>query len=261
MALRSSRRSASALLFALVAAAALLAGCTSADTGYRWGWYVIDPSLPKGASNLRFLLAGLAATISISLTAICISVVVGVVIASGSLAANPIVRGAARSYIEVFRAIPLLVLLLWVYYGLPVMMGLQFSAFWAGVVTLALSDSAFEAEVFRAGIQAVPRGQLEAGRTLGLSGWQRFRHIVLPQAVRTVLPALGNQFIYVLKMSSLVSIIGYQELTRRANELNVTEYRPLEIYTFLVLEYLALILVASYLVRRLERRMARRGVR
>ena len=155
-----------------------------------------------------------------------------------------------------FRAIPLLVLLLWVYYGLPVVLGLSFGVFMAGVLSLALSDAAFEAEVFRAGIQSVPRGQVEAADTLGLSKAQTFRLIVFPQAIRSILPALGNQFIYVLKMSSLVSVIGLQELTRRANELNVSEYRPLEIYTFLVAEYLLLILIASWLVRRMEARLA-----
>jgi ABC-type amino acid transport system permease subunit len=153
------------------------------------------------------------------------------------------------------------VLLLWVYYGLPVVLGLSLGVFAAGVLSLALSDAAFEAEVFRAGIQSVPRGQLEAAETLGLSGAQKFRYVVLPQAIRSILPALGNQFVYVLKMSSLVSVIGFQELTRRANELNVTEYRPLEIYTFLVVEYLVLILIASWLVRRLEARMARGSAR
>lgn len=111
--------------------------------------------------------------------------------------------------------------------------------------------------MFRAGIQSVPRGQREAAETLGLSRWLAFRHIIFPQAIRHILPALGNQFVYVLKMSSLVSVIGLQELTRRANEMNVTEYRPLEIYTLLLFEYLALILVVSWLVRRFERRLAR----
>jgi polar amino acid transport system permease protein len=82
------------------------------------------------------------------------------------------------------------------------------------------------------------------------------RLVVLPQAIKVILPALGNQFVYVVKMSSLISVIGLQELTRRANELNVSEYRPLEIYTLLVLEYLILILIVSYLVRRLERRLS-----
>jgi polar amino acid transport system permease protein len=166
-------------------------------------------------------------------------------------------RWASRGYVECFRAVPLLVLLLWVYYGLPVVSGLRLDAFLAGVLSLALSDAAFEAEVFRAGLQSVAKGQREAAETLGLSRWQTFRYVVFPQAIRTILPALGNQFVYVMKMSSLVSVVGLQELTRRANELNVTEYRPLEIYSLLVLEYLLLILLTSWLVRRLERRLAR----
>ena len=168
-------------------------------------------------------------------------------------------RAVARVYVEGVRAIPLLVLLLWVYYGLPVVLGIQFDVFTAGVLSLAISDAAFEAEIFRAGIQSIGRGQTEAAQSLGLTRWQAMRLIILPQAIRRILPALGNQFVYVLKMSSLVSVIGFQELTRRANELTLVEYRPLEIYSFLVLEYLLLILLVSFLVRRLEKRLARDG--
>ncbi len=243
----------------LIALALVLAGC--ARTDYTWGWYVLDPTHPKGGANLRFLLSGLWATIAIASCALLVSVVLGVALAVAGLSRHPLLRAVNRVYVEVFRAIPLLVLLLWVYYGLPVVLGLSLGVFAAGVLSLALSDAAFEAEVFRAGIQSVPRGQLEAAETLGLSGAQKFRYVVLPQAIRSILPALGNQFVYVLKMSSLVSVIGFQELTRRANELNVTEYRPLEIYTFLVVEYLVLILIASWLVRRLEARMARGSAR
>ncbi len=239
-----------------LAAVALLSGCAG-NSNYNWGWYVFNPALPKGASNLQFMAAGLTLTIQLSLCAIALSVVLGMALALAGMSRNPVLRWTSRGYVEVFRAVPLLVLLLWVYYGLPVVTGLQFGAFVAGFMTLALSDAAFESEVFRAGLQSVPRGQREAAETLGLTRWQSFRYVVLPQAVRHVLPALGNQFVYVLKMSSLVSVIGLQELTRRANELNVTEYRPLEIYTFLVLEYLVLILVVSWLVRALERRLSR----
>jgi polar amino acid transport system permease protein len=236
----------------------LLSACsTGADaSGYSWGWYVIDPLTDKGAANLRFLLAGLGLTIGLSVTAIFVSVILGMLLALAGLSRSAPLRTVSRTYVEIFRAIPLLVLLLWVYYGLPMVTGLQFGAFAAGVISLALSDAAFESEIFRAGIQSVARGQREAAHTLGLSGRDTFRYIVFPQAVRTILPALGNQFVYVLKMSSLVSVIGLQELTRRANELNVTEYRPLEIYTALVFEYLLLILLTSWAVRRLERRMA-----
>ena len=137
--------------------------------------------------------------------------------------------------------------------------GLQLGVFVAGVLSLDLSDSAFEAEVFRAGIQSVPKGQVEAAKSLGLSWFQQMRFIVAPQAIKVILPALGNQFIYVVKMSSLISVIGLPELTRRANELNVNEYRPLAIYSFLVIEYLVLIVCISWLVRKLEVKLARQG--
>ncbi|MES2415922.1 MAG: amino acid ABC transporter permease [Pseudomonadota bacterium] len=241
-----------AVAFALLA----LAGCAS-NSNYTWGWYVFNPALPKGLSNIQFLLAGVWLTLQLSITAILVSVVLGIALALSLLSAFKPIRWAARVYVECFRAIPLLVLLLWVYYGLPVVSGLQFGAFAAGVISLALSDAAFEAEVFRAGLQSVPKGQREAAETLGLSRWTTLRHVIFPQAIRTILPALGNQFVYVLKMSSLVSVVGLQEFTRRANELNVTEYRPLEIYTFLVFEYLLLILLTSWGVRRLESRLER----
>ena len=240
----------------LTAALLLLLGGCASNSNYNWGWYVFNPALPKGLSNIEFLISGVGMTLALSVSAILISVVMGLLLAVSLLSPYKALRWLARSYVECFRAIPLLVLLLWVYYGLPVVSGLQFGAFAAGVMSLALSDAAFEAEVFRAGLQSVAKGQREAAETLGLSRWSTLRYVVFPQAIRTILPALGNQFVYVLKMSSLVSVIGLQEFTRRANELNVTEYRPLEIYTFLVFEYLLLILLASWGVRRLERKLA-----
>lgn len=237
----------------IVPVAALLQGC--ANSTYTWGWYVVSPFDARGLKNLAFLADGLWATISISVTAICFSVIGGIVLALMALSKNRVARGVNRAYVETVRAVPMLVLLLWVYYGLPVVFGVQFGVFAAGVITLALSDSAFEAEIFRAGIQSIHKGQVEAAQALGLRPWQTMRFVVLPQAIRRILPALGNQFIYVLKMSSLISVVGYQDLTRRANELTLVEYRPLEIYTFLVVEYLVLILLVSWLVRRIERRL------
>ncbi len=236
------------------AGAVSLSGC--GGHSYNWGWYVVSPLDPRGLKNLAFLADGLIATITISVAAIVLSVVVGALLAMAGMAQARAWRWLNRVYVEVFRAVPVLVLLLWVYYGLPVVAGIQFSVMIAGIATLAISDAAFEAEIFRAGIQSVPVGQSEAAKSLGLTRWQTMRLIVLPQAIRKILPALGNQFVYVLKMSSLVSVVGYQELTRRAQELVLIEYRPLEIYTMLVLEYLLLILVVAWLVRRLEARMA-----
>ena len=254
--MRPRRLAPRAGLFFLLASLLLLAGC-GVSQDYAWGWYIFNPATEKGQGNLAFLAAGLGLTLQLSISAIVLSVMLGVLLAVGGMSSWRPARWASRGYVECFRAVPLLVLLLWVYYGLPVVSGLRLDAFLAGVLSLALSDAAFEAEVFRAGLQSVAKGQREAAETLGLSRWQTFRHVVFPQAIRTILPALGNQFVYVMKMSSLVSVVGLQELTRRANELNVTEYRPLEIYSLLVLEYLLLILLTSWGVRRLERRLAR----
>tara|TARA_Y100001960_G_scaffold236901_1_gene249548 strand:+ start:2837 stop:3430 length:594 start_codon:yes stop_codon:yes gene_type:complete len=190
-----------------------------------------------------------------SITAISISVILGLLIALPGLSKQRALLISNRTYVELVRAVPILVLILWVYYGLPQIAEISISVFWAGVIALAVSDSAFQAEIFRAGVQSINRGQYEAAQSLSLSYMDTMRFVILPQAIKRILPALGNQLVYMLKMSSLVSVIGMQELTRRANELVVTEYRPLEIYTVLILEYLALILIVSAGVRWLERRM------
>ena len=238
-------------LLALLGVSTLaLAGC-----GADLKWYVVSPLTESGRANLLFLLGGLKYTLLLSLTAIAISVVIGLLVALPGISQRAPLRAINRVYVELVRAVPVLVLILWVYYGLPIVMGISVSVFWAGVIALALSDSAFEAEIFRAGIQSIDRGQIEAADSIGLGYLDRMRYVVLPQAIRRVLPPLGNQLVYMLKMSSLVSIIGMQELTRRANELVTAEYRPLEIYTVLVLEYLLLILIVSQGVRWMERRM------
>jgi polar amino acid transport system permease protein len=234
----------------LASALFLLTGCSN-----NWGWYVVDPTTTSGWNNLKFMASGAYYTIIMSLTAICISVIVGLLVALPGLSDKLGWRMFNRTYVEIVRAVPILVLILWVYYGLPALSGITLNVFWAGVLALALSDSAFQAEIFRAGIQSIARGQYEAAQSISLNYRDTMRYVILPQAIRRILPALGNQLVYMLKMSSLVSVIGLQELTRKANELVVSEYRPLEIYTILVLEYLVLILIVSAGVRWLERRM------
>lgn len=243
-------------LFAL-AALTLLSGCGSAGN---WGWYVIDPSTTQGWNNITFLLDGFGATILLSVIAAALSMVIGMLVALPGMSSNRWISLPSRIYIEFVRAIPLLPMLFWVFYGLPVVlksMGISVSidAFWGAVITLAISDSAFTAEIYRSGIQSIARGQTEAAKTIGLTYTQTMRYVVLPQAIRRILPPLANQFIYIVKMSAFASVIGMQELTRRANELVVTEYRPLEIYSLLILEYLVLVLIISFFVRWLERKM------
>ena len=228
---------------------------TSCSNNYTWGWHVINPFLDEGSSNISFLISGLYVTILISLFSIFFSIILGFIFAIPGISSNKYLILINRIYVEIIRSIPLLVLLLWVYYGLPIIFGLSLSPFVAGIVSLALSDSAFEAEIFRGGIESVHKGQNEASKSLGLNYWQSMRLIILPQALRTFLPPIGNQFVYIVKMSSLVSIIGLADLTRKANELVVNVYRPLEIYSFLILEYLFLVLIISYFVRLLEKNL------
>ena len=227
----------------------------SSCTGQELGWFIISPNNIEGLTNLKFLLSGLTTTIYISIVSIIISMILGLIIAIPSLAKNKILTYINIGYVEIVRAVPLLVLILWIYYGLPIMTGISFSPFVSGIIALAISESAFQAEIFRAGINSIKKAQWEAGSSLGLSFFKRLRLVILPQAIKNILPAIGNQFVYVLKMSSLVSIIGIGDLTRKANELVVTTYRPLEIYTFLILEYLVLILIVSFFVRKLERNL------
>lgn len=241
----------------LLAPLLLLTGCS----GPEWGWYVVDPTLEQGRINLWFLIAGYPSTIYISLLAAAISMMLGLVVAVMGMSAWRPVRIGNRVYVEFVRSIPLLPLLFWIYFGLPFLIrgtwvDFPIDPFVAGVITLALSDSAFTAEIYRAGIQSIARGQTEAAQTIGLSRFHTMRYVILPQAIRRILPPLANQFIYIVKMSAFASVIGMQELTRRANELVVTEYRPLEIYSLLIVEYLVLVLIISAGVRWLERRMS-----
>ena len=227
----------------------------SSCSGKELGWFILSPNNIEGLTNIKFLISGFTTTIYISVISILISMVLGFVVAIPSLAKNKFLTYINIGYVEIVRAIPLLVLILWIYYGLPIMTGISFSPFVSGIIALSISESAFQAEIFRAGINSIKKSQWEAGSSLGLIFFKKLRLVILPQAIKNILPAIGNQFVYVLKMSSLVSIIGIGDLTRKANELVVTTYRPLEIYTFLILEYLVLILIVSYLVRKLEKKL------
>jgi len=231
----------------------------SSCSGQELGWFIISPNNVEGLTNLKFLVSGMGVTIYISVISIIISMLLGFIVAIPSLAKNKFLTYINIGYVEIVRAIPLLVLILWIYYGLPIMTGLSFSPFVSGIIALAISESAFQAEIFRAGINSIKQSQWEAGSSLGLTFYKRLRLVILPQAIKNILPALGNQFVYVLKMSSLVSIIGIADLTRKANELVVSTYRPLEIYTFLILEYLILILIVSFFVRKLEKKLEQGG--
>ena len=236
------------LIFSLL----LLAGCESSQ---QWGWYVVNPMVHRGRINLMFLLSGIPWTILLTICCVLISNALGFLISLLGLAEQRLPRMLYRGYVEIFRSIPPLVSIFWVYYGLPILIDVGLEPFAAGMIALSLYGSAFMAEIFRGGVQSIDRGQFEAAKTLGLGYLDTMRFVIFPQALRRALPAIGNQLVITLKMTSLVSVIGVSEVLRRGNELAVTEYRPLEIYSIVALQYLVLVLIVSAGVRKLEKRM------
>ena len=240
-------------LFLLITGTGILTSCGTGS--YSWGWFAVSPGTSTGQQNLSFLIKGLVPTLTVSIVSILISISLGLLLAIFGLSKNRILNFIHRWWVELFRSVPVLVMLLWVYYGLPISTGLDLGIMAAAIISLALTDSAFEAEIFRAGIKSIPRSQREAARIMGCNEFQVLWYVLLPQTIRNILPPLVNQFAYMLKISSIASVIGLGELTRKANELTVIEYRPLEIYTILIIEYLALVLVVSYFARIIEKKL------
>ena len=202
------------------------------------------------------LLAGLRYTLFIAAVAMGLSLALGLAVAILRLSSFPPLAWLAAAYINVFRAIPLFVFIIYVYYGVSIAVGVNFSPVTAGIIALTLQYGAWMAEIFRSGIQAVPKGQREAASSLGMGRARTFVSIVLPQALRIVVPPSGNMFVGMVKDSSLVSIIGVAELVRNTQLLVSQTFRPFEFYTAAVLFYVAITLALSYLMKVLERRLA-----
>jgi polar amino acid transport system permease protein len=207
----------------------------------------------------HLLLDGLWITLAVTICSLSASLVLGLTFGLLRLSKSRILSWAALAYIETFRNTPALVQLVWVYYCLPILTGVNLSAAVASTLTLALYGGAYNAEIFRAGIQSIDRGQIEAGLALGLKPFDLFRRITFPQAVRRVIPPLVNESITLLKFSSLVSILGVADLTYKAQVLATTTFRPIETFTFIGIVYFALCGVLSILATRLESKMARFG--
>lgn len=209
-------------------------------------------------SNLPFLLSGLGMTLTISAITLVASVILAMAVALADMSDFWPLRLVGQVWGEVIRNTPILVQLLWTYYVLPIVFGIEISAFAACVIGLSIYASAFIAEVYRAGIQAVPKGHREAAQVLGLSPFDSFVRIVMPQAVRTILPPLAANFVQLIKYSSLASVISVGEVTRRAMELSSTTFRPLEIFSFVAVVYLVICWPLAQGIRIWERRLAAR---
>jgi polar amino acid transport system permease protein len=206
-----------------------------------------------------YILAGVPLTIIVSVASIVLAVPLAMLGALGRLSPMAPLYAAATLYISIVRGTPLIVQILFVYLALPqiVPAAAAVPAVALGIFALAFNYGAYLTEIFRAGIEAVPRGQVEAARALGLSERRVLRRIVLPQAVRVVTPAIGNEFIAMIKDSALVSLITVQELLWRAQTVGSARFRSLETLLLAATVYWVLTLVFSFVQERLERRMAR----
>ncbi len=215
---------------------------------------------------------GIRITVLVTLIGFFMASLTGLILAVMSLSRSIILRQIARFYIEIVRGIPIIVLLLYVAFvvapavvyainwaleplGADPWRTRDFPLLWRATLALAIGYSAFIAEVFRAGIQSVEPGQIEAAEALGLSRWQRFRQIVFPQAIRTILPPLGNDFVAMVKDSSLVSVLGVSDITQLGKVTAAGNFRYFETYNIVALIYLTLTITLSLGLRRLERQM------
>jgi polar amino acid transport system permease protein len=218
---------------------------------YQFRWDVIW-------NNLDFLMSGLQMTLFISALSLVFALIGGLVLALFDLSRFAVLRLFSLALGEIIRNTPILVQLLWVYYVLPIVFSIRVSALAGIVIGLSLYMAAFISEVYRAGIQAVPRGHREAAQVLGLTPAQSFVRIVLPQAIRMTLPPLASNFVQLIKFSSLGAVISVSEITRRGMELSSSTFRPLEIFTFIAVVYFFICWPLAMAIRIWESRLARR---
>ncbi len=216
---------------------------------------------------VRFVRDGITITILITVISFLFILVVGMLGGLGRLSQNWFIHGAATLYVEVVRGIPLLVQLLAWYFAFPVIVqwigqelhiqvlaNYQANAIFTAIMGLAVCYGAYMSEIYRAGIQSIPKGQTEAARSLGMTHLQSLRYVILPQAVRVVLPPVGNEFIALLKDSSLVSVVAVADLTRRGREFMAVHFNPIEVWAMVALLYLVLTLFSARVVAWVEKK-------
>ena len=205
-------------------------------------------------NSFPLLLIGAGVTIQITVLSTAIGFVIGLIVGVARISHVRLLRMLAEVYVEFFRGTPLLVQIFLFYFALPVLTGQRIDPFIAAISACGINSGAYVAEIFRAGIQSVDEGQMEAGRSLGMTWLQTMRYIIVPQAFKRVIPPLGNEFIAMLKDSSLVSVIGFEELTRRGQLIIAKTYGSFEIWMSVAVIYLVMTLTISRFVAYLERR-------
>lgn len=218
---------------------------------YSFRWDIIP-------TNFGFLASGIQMTLLLSAVTLVVATLLGMVIAVMQMSRFRVARIVALVVGEVVRNTPILVQLLWVYYVLPIVFNIRIEALTAAVIGLSVYSAVFISEAFRAGIATVPVGHREAAQVLGLTPLQSFMRIVLPQAIRSVLPPLAANFVQLIKYSSLASVVSVNEVTRRGMELSSSTFRPLEIFTFIAVIYFVICWPLTQSIRYWEFRLAKR---
>ncbi|TMN23171.1 amino acid ABC transporter permease [Lentibacillus cibarius] len=214
----------------------------------RFDWAGIVDYLPQ-------LFTGLYYTLLISVVGLIIGFILGGIFGLGRIAQSKIINAISTVYIEIIRGTPVLVQAIWIYYALPLIIGFEIDSVIAGIIVIALNSGAYIAEIVRGAIQSIDSGQMEAGRTLGLTHNQTMRHIIWPQAFKRMIPPLGNQFIISIKDTSLLSVILVPELIFQGRLIAANNFNAVEIYTTVGIFYLAITLTLSFVLQAMERRL------
>ena len=211
--------------------------------------------------SLPLLLQGALVTLEITALAVGLGLVFGLVAALAQLSKLAPLRLIAKVYVDFIRGTPLLVQIFIIYFALPVVIGHRIDPFFAAVAACSINSGAYVAEIFRAGIQSIDIGQMRAGLSLGMNWTMTMRYIILPQAFKRIIPPLGNEFIALLKDSSLVSVIGFEELTRSGQLIIAETYGSLEIWSAVAIIYLVMTLTITRIVSVLEKKFRASDVR
>jgi polar amino acid transport system permease protein len=212
-------------------------------------------------NSLPLLIRGAGVTLEITALSVGLGLVFGLIAALAQLSNFSPLKWLAKIYVDFIRGTPLLVQIFIIYFALPAILGRRIDPFVAAVAACSINSGAYIAEIFRAGIQSIEIGQLRAGLSLGMNWSQTMHYIILPQAFKRIIPPLGNEFIAMLKDSSLVSVIGFEELTRSGQLIIAETYGSLEIWTAVAMLYLIMTLTITQLVALLERRYKKSDAR
>lgn len=206
--------------------------------------------------NWSRLLGGLGMTVELTIISLAIAAVLGLTFGLLSVSKKKSLRAIALVYVDIVRGTPLLVQAFFIYFGIPAALGMRLDPNTAGIITLSMNAGGYLAEIFRGGIESVNRGQMEAARSLGLPYSMAMTKVILPQAIRTMTPALINQCIITLKDTSILSIIGIQELTQTGRLIIANNYQAFEMWTIVAIMYFIIIMILTKISKRIERKMS-----